>query len=57
MGVADGLRGSPLGNRRCRVERLPRVRLFAIEEHAAITINFEAEFAGFSMISAETGTC
>jgi hypothetical protein len=27
-----------------------------MEEHAAITINLEAEFTGFRMIGAETGT-
>jgi hypothetical protein len=48
------LRGSPFGNRHCRVAILPRVRFLQMEEHAAVTVDLETEFTGFSMIGAET---
>ena len=34
---------------------LPRVRFLHVEVHAAVAINLETEFTGFSMIGAETG--
>jgi hypothetical protein len=53
---AKMLRESSLGKARLsRVERFPRVRFPLMKVSAAVTINLEAEFTGFSMIGAETG--
>ncbi len=35
---------------------LSRVRFLDVEEHAAVTINFETKFTGLNVINAETGT-
>jgi hypothetical protein len=50
------LRRAPVGNRHCRMERLPHVRLFEMEESAATAVDLEAEFTGLSVLNAETGT-